>query len=219
MTKYRAKQTKRAIVDPDASPRGVFVLSDWHDRVKVPWHAHRRAQLLHVSAGVMTVLTRHARYIVPPQRAVLIASGVEHRIMGRVPFWLMTCYIEPERLRLTEPAKAVAVDRLTDEFLIAAAAFGGDYPEGDAEARLIAVLLDRIAELVPTHIYLPEPQSARLRRLTDILHADPANNQPLGTLAGSAALTERTAARLFVAETGLTFGAWLVKTNWPWQRG
>ena len=208
MTENRAKQTSRILVDPDVAPRPVFVLSDRHDGVTVPWHAHRRTQLIHVSAGVLTVLTRSARYVVPPQRAVWVGPGVEHRIMGNAPFWLTTCYIEPDLIPLYEQVKAVAVDRLTDALLITAAEFGGNYPEGGPEARLIAVLLDRLPLLVPTDIYLPEPQDERLRRIARSLYANPANNDTLGALAGRAALTERTAARLFVTQTRLTFGTW-----------
>lgn len=196
------------LVDPDGTPCPVFVLADRHDGVKVPWHAHRRVQLVHVSAGVLTVLTRHARFVIPPQRAVWIGSGVEHRIVGRAPFWLTTCYIEPTLAPLDHTSRVVTVDRLTDELLIAASAFSGVYPSEGPEARLIAVLLDRLSALSSTDIALPEPTDPRLRRITERLLAQPACNGTLAALAASAALTERTAARLFLRETGLTFGQW-----------
>jgi AraC-like DNA-binding protein len=209
MTTNRPKRTKRIeLVDPDASPRPVFVLSDRHDGVKVPWHAHRRLQLIHVSAGVLTVLTRNARFVIPPQRAVWIGPGAEHRILGRSPFWLTTCYIEPDLLPVVPETRVVAVDRLTDELLIASSRFGGEYLEVGPEARLISVLLDRLTTLMPTDIVLPEPQDPRLKRITDRLLEDPAFEAPLGILAKGAALTERTAARLFLKDTGMTFGAW-----------
>lgn len=103
---------------------------------------------------------------------------------------------------------AVAVDRLTDELLIAASGFGGDYLEDGPEARLVAVLLDRLPALEPMDIYLPEPGDTRLRRIADRLVAAPDCNETLAALSADAALTERTAARLFVKETGLTFGRW-----------
>jgi len=131
-----------------------------------------------------------------------------HRISSRAPFWLTTCYIEPDLICVPEKVQAVAVDRLTDELLIAASEFGGDYPKEGSEARLIAVLLDRLPALRSTDIYLTEPTDTRLRRITDRLVADPACNDTLAKLAVDAALTERTAARLFVKDTGLAFGQW-----------
>jgi AraC-like DNA-binding protein/quercetin dioxygenase-like cupin family protein len=208
MTLNRAKRTKQQIVDPDATPRSVFVLSDRHERVQVPWHSHRRSQLIHVSTGALTVMTRGARFVIPPQRAVWIGPGVEHRITSQAPFWLTTCYIELGLVDVPEKVQAVAVDSLTDELLIAASGFGGDYPEDGPEARLVAVLLDRLPVLKPTDIYLPEPGDARLRRIADRLAAAPDCNETLAALSADAALTERTAARLFVKETGLTFGRW-----------
>ena len=85
------------LINPDSTPCPVFVLSDEHEAGSGPWHAHRRIQLVHVSKGVLSVLTRKARFVVPPQRAVWIGSGIEHRIVGRAPFWLTTCYVEPPR--------------------------------------------------------------------------------------------------------------------------
>ncbi len=186
----------------------MFVLSDRHDGVRVPWHVHRRLQLIHVSAGVLTVLTRKARFVIPPQRAVWVGPGVEHRIMGRSSFWLTTCYIEPDLVAAPDTSRVVAVDRLTDELLIAASEFGGDYPVEGPAARLIQVLLDRLPDLKTTDMSLPEPSDVRLRRITDRLIAEPCCNDTLALLAAGAALTERTAARLFVKDTGLTFGQW-----------
>lgn len=208
MTIDRLKPPKRHLVDPDITPRPVFVLADRYARIDTPWHAHRRTQLIHVSAGVLTVLTRAARFVVPPQRAIWIGPGIAHCIRASSPFWLTTCYVEPDLLSLLAPARAVAVDRLADELLIAAAGFGGAYPETGPEARLITVLLDRLQALRPTEVVLPEPADPRLRRITDRLIADPAEPAPLNDLAAQAALTARTAARLFVRDTGLTFGRW-----------
>lgn len=205
----KAKQTKPSeFLDPDTTARPAFVLSDRHERVHVPWHSHRRAQLIHVSAGAPTVMTRRARFVIPPQRAVWIGPGMEHRIVSRAPFWLTTCYLEPDLVIMPDRVQAVMIDRLTDELLIAASSFGGDYPQDGPEARLIAVLLDRLPVLTPANIYLPQPDDARLRRIADRLTATPDCNDTLAALSADAALTERTAARLFVKETGLTFGRW-----------
>ena len=209
MTINTAKQTKRSPwIDPDATSRPVFVLSDRHDRIKTSWHSHRRTQFIHVSAGLLTVLTRTARFVIPPQRAVWIGAEIEHRIISSAPFWLTTCYVERQLVSLSEAAHVVAVDRLSDELLIAAADLGGNYAEGGPETRLMAVLLDRLAMLPSTDIVLPEPSDPRLTRITNRLFANPATGATLAQLAADAAMTERTAARLFVKDTGLTFGVW-----------
>lgn len=206
MTSNSFKKTN--YINPDRTVSPIFVLSDYHENADGKWHKHYRIQFLHVSAGVLTVLTRNARYVIPPNRAVWIRAGIEHCIKARSKFWLTTCYLEPELIKLEDSINVVAVDRLTNELLIEAAKFGGNYPENGPETRLISVLLDRLPHLLKTDIILPEPSDPRLLHITNRLIADPSNNESLASLAARAALTERTAARLFVKDTGLTFGNW-----------
>ena len=50
-----------------------------YDRADVlPFHSHRRAQLVYAYRGTMTVRTGDASYMVPPQRAVWMPGFVEH---------------------------------------------------------------------------------------------------------------------------------------------
>src|SRR3546814_638212 len=55
---------------------------------------------------------------------------------------------------------------------------------------------------------LPLRRDVRMRRIAEALLADPADTRALGDWAKAAAASERTLARLFVRETGMTFGAW-----------
>lgn len=210
MTKNAAITPKRRdYLDPDRVAAPVHVLSDHHARIRTPWHHHRRLQLLHVSEGALTVETRSARFVVPPQRAVWIPSGVDHRILATSPFWLTTCYIDESLTGFSRPQPSVvSVDRLADALLIAVSAFSAGGPQTPAEERLCAVLLDCLGALQTLDIVLPLPLSDRLRRITDLLQADLTRNDTLAVLAAKAALTERTAARLFKTETGMSFGAW-----------
>jgi len=59
----------------------------------VPFHSHQRAQLVYASHGAMSVSTRSATYIVPPQRAVWMPAGVEHQIEARDIVKMRTLYI------------------------------------------------------------------------------------------------------------------------------
>ena len=64
-------------------PRPIAALADeyapgHHD----PHHHHKRAQLIYACAGVTVVITEHASFVVPPQRAVWVPAGVEHSCLG-----------------------------------------------------------------------------------------------------------------------------------------
>lgn len=195
-------------INPDEALRPVFVLAERYEPLEGPWHAHRRAQLIHASEGVLTVRTKEGLWVVPPQRAVWVLPGVAHQISSRRRFWLRTLYAEPGAVPLPPRCCVVAVDRLVHELLIAASGFGPGFPPDGPEARLIQVIIDRLPPLAVAPLHLPQPQDARVRRIADLLVRDPADARTLEDFARKAGVTARTAARLFLKETGLTFGQW-----------
>jgi len=82
------------------------------------------------------------------------------------------------------------------------------YSPGGPEERLIQVILDRLPRLKVSPLHLPSPRDPRLKGIADALTTNPADARTLGELAATAGTTERTVARLFLKETGLTFGQW-----------
>jgi AraC-like DNA-binding protein len=195
--------------DPDAVPRDAFVLDARYEAVEGRWHAHRKAQLVHAAEGVLTITTQAGRWVTPPQRAVWVPPRMAHSVASRRPFRLLTLYVEPGMSMLPDACRVVAVDRLTGELLAAAAGFGADYPSEGPAARLLRVVLDRLPELtVAPLLHLPEPVSPALQRIARGLADDPADARTLDAWAAGVALTKRTVARRFLAETGMSFGRW-----------
>lgn len=138
---------------------------------------------------------------------------MRHRVASARPFRLVTLYVEPRLLRarpaLPETCAVVAVDRLVAELLEAAATFGPAYPRAGAEARLVEVLLDRLPALAAAPLlHLPQPVSPELLQITSTLAREPADRRTLEAWAPDVGLGSKTAARRFLAETGLTFGRW-----------
>jgi AraC-like DNA-binding protein len=197
--------------DPDTTPRKAVVLSVPFKPGTGDWHAHRRAQLIHASEGVVTVQTNSGHWVVPPQRAVWMPPGERHCVSSRRGYRLNTVYISRRAGLPTRPA-VVAVSALLNELLQAAAPLGGDYPQQGPAARLMRVLLDQLPTELLTHeipsLHLPEPRDARLRRMVAPVLADPACPLGLAELAAAAGLSMRNASRLFLVETGLTPGDW-----------
>jgi len=137
---------------------------------------------------------------------------MEHAVDARRRFRLLTLYVEPAQAPLPNAPRVVAVDALLAALMEAAAASGPAYPEGGPEARLVAVLLDRVSLLggansaVP--LELPWPVSPGVVAIAEALSADPADRRTLDGWSAGRGFTPRTAARRFVAETGMTFGRW-----------
>src|SRR5690606_10047538 len=79
--------------------------------------------------------------------------------------------------------------------------------------RRLAVLLDELAVAPDGGLHLAPGRDPRLRRLTAALLADPADGRSLAAWGRAVGASQRTLARLFPAETGLTFTAWRWKAR------
>ncbi|SHJ58145.1 AraC-like ligand binding domain-containing protein [Paraburkholderia terricola] len=194
--------------DPDGVEHPVFVIDQNHDTLDEPWRAYRRARLIHVNAGVLTAHTETGRWVVPPGHAVWVAANVLHRLSAVGPVRLYSLYADAEAAPLPAQSDAVVPDRLVEALLIAAADLPHDQPFDEAAARLVQVLLDRLPRLRAAPLRLNWPSDPRTQRIADALSANPAEPAILEDLAAAAGVTARTAARLFVKETGQTFGQW-----------
>ena len=176
---------------------------------RFPPHRHRRAQLVYAVEGVMTVETTGGTWVVAPQHAVWVPAGVEHEVRAAGPLAMRTLYVDPAAARgMPETCCVVGVPALLRELILRAVAGSPGVAPDRAAARLLAVIPDELLRLEPEPLHLPLPGDRRLKAVTERLAASPADGRPLAAWARAAGASERTLARLFLAETGLTFGAW-----------
>lgn len=194
----------------DSAARGI-VGQRWDDDgpQDLPAHRHRRGQLIYTACGVVTVRAESSVFVVPPHRALWMPPGADHAASypGRVAF--RGLFVAPD-LCAALPARAtvVQIDSLTRELIEAAAGLAWDYPEDGPEARLMAVLLDRMVALPVAPLDLPGAQDKAVLKVMAALEADPADNRSLSAWAQFAFVSERTLARRFKMETGMSFAAW-----------
>jgi AraC-like DNA-binding protein len=100
---------------------------------------------------------------------------------------------------------------LLDALLRRAVAYGNDYPADGPEVRLARVMLDELAALEVAPLLLPVSTEPRLARLMARLVADPGSALGLKELARETGASERTLARLFARETGMSFIQWKMR--------
>lgn len=196
------------LIDPDAVACPLFVMSEPYAAFDGPWHAHRRAQFIYAADGVLTIRTTNGMWVVPPQRAVWIMPGEKHKGSAPRAFRLKTLYVEPGLPVVPDTGCVVSVDRVLDALLSEASTFGPSYPDTGPEQRLMQVVMDRLTRLKEIPAFLPSALDPRLVSLTMTLERDPTDNRPLDALAAECGMTARTASRLFVRDTGLTFAQW-----------
>ncbi|WP_373565414.1 AraC family transcriptional regulator [Paraburkholderia bryophila] len=194
--------------DPDLVEPTPFVVSERHDALDEPWRAYRRARLIHVGAGVLTVRTETGRWVAPPGHAVWMTPDVLHCLSASRPVQFISLYAGSDAAPLPSQSGAIGPDRLVEALLTAAAELPYDQPYDEPAKRLLQVLLDRLARVPAAPLGLNWPRDPRIQQIADALSADPTTSAVLDELAASAGVTARTAARLFVKETGQTFGQW-----------
>ena len=193
-----------------AIPRPIVALAaDYESGYRIPPHSHIRAQLVHAAEGVMLVRAGDGFWVVPPERALWVPAGVKHQIDMRGRVEMRTLYIEPDALPAPpDHCAVVAVGPLLHALIQRAIEAPAVYDEAGPDGRVFAVILDELRVLPTIPLYLPVGRDQRLLRVTAALERDPGDRRSLSDWAPEAGASPRALARLFVAETGMTFGAW-----------
>lgn len=176
------------------------------EREQFTQHTHPRHQLASSAGGVLTLRTGDQTWVLPPSRALWIPAGIPHEVIAHRPAVLRTAYIDPVRcpLRWESPTPVMA-----DELLLA---LMDRLEHADlsppARRRSEAVLLDAVRAVEVSTVRAPMPADTRAAAVAAGLVADPSDPRTVEQWGRSVGATGRTLARLFAAETGLTFGQW-----------
>ena len=183
-------------------------------------HSHAWAQLAYCATGVVQVTAEQGNkaggeitYIVPPSRAVWIAPGARHHVTVLEAAELRTLYIDasvtPEGW---EGCRVMVVSPLLRESIHALDAPAGRPLTAAREQLLSSLVLDEIthADTQALGVPLPHPQTGdkRLRALCEAVLGAPSERATLAEWAAGIGASERTVARLFRDELGLSYHQW-----------
>ena len=172
-------------------------------------HTHPRAQLLYAVSGVMRITTPEAAYLVPPSTALFLPADVPHAIRMDGPVAMRALFLREEAATRAGTGTAViAVSPLLREVILAACAEPLHWDLGGRGHHLAELTLNEIARATALPLYLSMPRDDRLRRAVTALLARPDDASSLEDLAAVSGASVRTLARLFRAETGLSFRQW-----------
>jgi len=146
---------------------------------------------------------------VPPSQAVWVPPEIEHEVYFPGQVSLRNLFIDPSVCTgLPEACVVIKMSPLLRELILKAVLIGSDYSPGSPGFRLMNVILDELSQAEPTGLQLPMGHDQRLLRAMETLLKHPGDKRDLDELAVIAGASSRTLARLFVRETGLTFGVW-----------
>lgn len=173
------------------------------------WHHHVRGQFFCIESGIAHIRTPAGSWLLPPHFAGWIPPGVPHTVAvtGALSGWGVMLTPSASRILPDAPC-VVGVSELLRALVRRTATWHHLDSLSPEQERAIAVLHDEIGQSPRQPLHLPLPSDQRLLRITRFLTNNPDNTLSLDALSRMAGLSERTARRLFPAETGMSFTQW-----------
>jgi AraC-like DNA-binding protein len=191
------------VAEPPAILFGSF---DLPRGLRFDWHTHDAHQVLWAFRGVLSVSTAEGTWVLPPTKALWVPAGVRHTTGAADRVEMHSLYVDAAGCPVSWSAPTVfVVAPLLRELLghLATADL-----TADARARAEAVLFDLLDPVEVSAIRVPLPSEARAHRVAEALLADPTDGCTLEAWGRVVGASGRTLARLFLAETGMSFGRW-----------
>ncbi len=172
-------------------------------------HSHRRSQLLYACSGVMSVLTGHEGFIVPPLRALWLPAGTVHEVKYRGRVSLRTLYLEPEVCaRMPDSCRVIEISDFLRALIVEASRLPLEYDQKGRAGRIMALLLDELALMPTAPLHAPMPRDPRLAPICRAFFESPAQHDRIEDWARAAGIGRCTLVRLFRRETGMSFATW-----------
>jgi AraC-like DNA-binding protein len=168
--------------------------------------SHARHQLLWPPSSVLAVRTAENDWIVTPTTGLWVPAGVVHSARVRRSGDGYVVYVEPVGCPVDwEVPTGFVVGPLMRELIVY---LGGDRLDVDHRRRAEAVLYDLLEPAPLARLHVPLPADPRARDVADALIESPDDPRNLGAWGLEVGASLRTLARLFAAETGMTFAQW-----------
>ncbi|MGV9797823.1 AraC family transcriptional regulator [Mycobacterium sp. NPDC003449] len=174
---------------------------------RIDAHRHADGQLVYPACGALATTTERGTWLAPANRVTWTPPGFahSHRFYGRTDVCVVVIPVELCGALAAHPGVFAVSPLLREAFL---ALTDRRKARPGAHERLRGVVIDELVETPAQSLHLPQARDDRLRTVTDLLYADPAQSATLGKLGRTAGASERTLSRLFHAEFGMSFHRW-----------
>ncbi|OHX13152.1 AraC family transcriptional regulator [Chromobacterium sphagni] len=177
-------------------------------------HRHRWGQLSRISLGLMELLLEDQRVVAPAQYLLWTPAEVPHAAYIRHAMHYTSIYINREQAARL-PAHICLIEQtsliraLLDDFCQRQITVISD-PWDTRQAEL---LVERLVRASHEESYLPDSAQRLLQPILQAIRQDPADATTLKQWAEQVFSTERTLARLFQRELGMSFGQWRARAR------
>lgn len=182
---------------------------DLSNGTSIPTHQHSEGQLLFAISGVLAVTTGQGCWVVPSNYGLWIPPNVPHwtRTIGASK--IRTLYIGADSLpRLHGDCTLIEVSSLLKELIVAALEIKDNGGQSGRNAKLIDLLMEELVTAPVSSVYLPSPNTERLKELCREIFRNGTLNWGLAESASYLNVNVKTIQRWFTSDMGMSFGAW-----------
>lgn len=174
-----------------------------------PEHAHDWYQLVYAVEGTLTVSADRQTFIVSPDQAVWLPTGVAHSVGSLLGAEFRSLWIANEAGRAFPASPTVlAVSPLLKALIVEAAEIDGQRITDGYPDRIAGMILDQLGRASKLSAALPWPRDGRLLSLCEALYLDPSNERTAEDWASELGMSSRTLTRHFESELGSTLRSW-----------
>ncbi len=174
-----------------------------------PDHFHYWNQLVYAISGVLTVNTEAESFVITPDQAVWLPTGVVHRVGSLLGAEFRSLWIAADAGKgLPKTSTVFRVAPLLQALIVEAAAIEGKEDPDGYSGRVTALLLDQLRRAAPLPNALPWPRDKLLISVCEALYLDPADERGPEELGRSLHISPRTLARRFEADLGMSLRSW-----------
>ncbi|WP_457105520.1 AraC family transcriptional regulator [Methylobacterium sp. P5_C11] len=172
-------------------------------------HAHPWHQIVYATSGVLTVAVEGRSFVISPEQAVWLPTGVRHRVGSLIGAQFRSLWVADEAGHdVAERPAVFAVQPLLRALILEAVAVEGLEDQGGYADRVTVLILDQFRRARPLPGALPWPREGPLVSLCEALYADPADPRGAAAWGRELGLSERTLARRFETDVGMSLRSW-----------
>lgn len=176
---------------------------------RIEAHAHEWSQIVFASRGALAVESGARRWVVPPTRCLWVPAGAVHSVVALGEARVRTVYVHPVKSAPVAPVIGVfEVSPLLRETIAEIARIGAIDDSVAVHRALGTLVIELLHRADAVRVELPLPADPRARRAADRVIASPGSRSSAAVAARGCGASPRTLERLFVAETGMSFGRW-----------
>jgi AraC-like DNA-binding protein/quercetin dioxygenase-like cupin family protein len=175
----------------------------------IPHHAHDFGQLSLVVTGTMSISDDNGWWLAPPGRGIWIPPGVGHSARHAESSAHIRMLISSTlAARLPQACRTLPVSTLLRELAREAITLAGSGQTDKIALVHQLIICEATKPDKAPVLFVPQGREPRLLRVVGRMRESPGRADTLEELADVASCSARTLARLFIAETGMTFTRW-----------